>query len=98
VIDTLAEELSQSQPMLDRDAFRALAARVRERTGQKGKALFHPIRVALTGEAEGLELDVAVPSIERGAMLGAGGIRRIPSAAERAAQFAAALRENPKSQ
>ena len=37
-------------PLLDRDAFRATAARVKERTGQKGKALFHPIRVALTGQ------------------------------------------------
>ena len=92
VIDALADELARSQPMLDRDAFRAVAARVRERAGQKGKALFHPIRVALTGEPEGLELDIAVPAIERGALLGAGGFTRIPSAAERAAQFAAALR------
>jgi glutamyl-tRNA synthetase/nondiscriminating glutamyl-tRNA synthetase len=90
-IEALAEELSRSQPLLDRDTFRALAARVRERTGRKGKALFHPIRVALTGEAEGLELDIAVPAIERAAMLSAGGIRKILSAAERAAQFAAAL-------
>jgi glutamyl/glutaminyl-tRNA synthetase len=91
VIDALAEELARSSAMLDREAFRAMAARVRERTEQKGKALFHPIRLALTGEAEGLELDIAVPSIERGATLGGGGIRRIPSAAERAAEFAAAL-------
>ena len=91
VIDALATELAQSGPLLDRDAFRAAAARVRERTGQKGKALFHPIRIALTGEAEGLELDLAVPAIDRGAALAGGGIRRIPSAAERAAEFAAAL-------
>ena len=43
--------------------------RVKERTGQKGKALFHPIRVALTGEGGGPELDLAVPAIERGAAL-----------------------------
>jgi nondiscriminating glutamyl-tRNA synthetase len=92
VIDALAAELAQSGPLLDRETFRALAARVRERTGQKGKALFHPIRIALTGEAEGLELDLAVPAIERGASLTGGGIRRIEGAAERAAEFAAALR------
>jgi nondiscriminating glutamyl-tRNA synthetase len=91
VIDALATELAQSGPLLDRDAFRAAAARVRERTGLKGKALFHPIRIALTGEAEGLELDLAVPAIDRGAAAAGGGIRRIPSAAERAAEFAAAL-------
>jgi glutamyl-tRNA synthetase/nondiscriminating glutamyl-tRNA synthetase len=92
VIDALATELGQSRPLLDRDAFRSLAARVRERSGQKGKALFHPIRIALTGEAEGLELDLAVPAIERGAQLTPGGVTRIASAAARAAEFAAALR------
>jgi hypothetical protein len=73
--------------MLDREAFRAMAARVRERSGQKGKALFHPIRLALTGEQEGLELDAAVPTLERAALLGRG----IPGARERAARFAARL-------
>jgi glutamyl-tRNA synthetase len=91
VIDALAEELRQSGPMLDRDAFRATATRLREKTGQKGKALFHPIRLALTGEAEGLELDLAVPAMERGALLQQSGIRRIPSARERAVAFARQL-------
>ena len=39
--------------------------RVRDRTGQKGRGLFHPIRVALTGEADGPELDLLVPAIDR---------------------------------
>ena len=68
---------------------------MQQETGQKGKSLFHPIRLALTGEAEGLELDVAVPAIEKGAVLGPSGIRSIPSAAARAAQFAAALKGLP---
>ena len=38
---------------------------MREKTGQKGKALFHPIRVVLTGAAEGPELDLLVPAIDR---------------------------------
>jgi hypothetical protein len=92
VIDALAAELATSGPLRDREAFRAAATRVREKTGQKGKALFHPIRLALTGEAEGLELDLAVPAIESGAGLdGSSGIRKIPSARERAIQFARAL-------
>jgi nondiscriminating glutamyl-tRNA synthetase len=57
------------QPLADREAFRAMAGRVKSRTGAKGKALFHPMRVALTCEAGGPELDVAVPAIERGAAL-----------------------------
>ena len=66
---------------------------MRERTGQKGKALFHPIRLALTGESEGLELDLAVPAIEAGASREASGIRSILGAAERASAFASALNE-----
>jgi nondiscriminating glutamyl-tRNA synthetase len=95
VIDALAEELPRAGRLLDRDAFRAAATRVRERTGQKGKALFHPIRLALTGETEGLELDLAVPAIEAGALLPASGIRPIAGAAERAIAFASALNAEP---
>src|SRR5688572_14691490 len=92
VIAALEEELAGGGPLLDRDAFRAVAARVRERTGQKGKALFHPIRLALTGEPEGMELDLAIPAIDRGAALDEhSGFRPIPGAAARAAAFRAAL-------
>ena len=91
VVAALAEVLAQRGPLIDRDAFRAAVAQVRERTGQKGKLLLHPIRLALTGEAEGLELDLAVPAIERGAALGQSGLRPIVSAADRAAAFHRAL-------
>src|SRR5688500_2160567 len=79
-------------PLLDRDTFRAMANRVKEKTGQKGKALFHPIRVALTGEGGGPELDLAVPAIDRGAQLSAEvGLAKILSCRERAKAFAAAI-------
>jgi nondiscriminating glutamyl-tRNA synthetase len=91
VIVALAEALGAVEPLIDKDAFRAVAARVRDKTGQKGKALFHPIRLALTGESDGLELDIAVPAIERGAQLATSRLRRIPSAATRAAAFARLL-------
>ena len=79
-------------PLVNREAFRAMANRVKERTGQKGKALFHPIRVALTGDGAGPELDLAVPAIERGATLPAtAGIARILGCRERAAAFAAEI-------
>jgi glutamyl-tRNA synthetase len=91
VIEALGQELATSAPLTDRDAFRAMAKRVQQSSGAKGKALFHPIRLALTGEAEGVELDIAVPAIERGAGLAATGIRRILSARERAREFLLAL-------
>jgi len=91
VVTALAEELARL-PRLDRDRFRAAANQVKTRTGQKGKALFHPIRLALTGRAEGPELDLAVPAIDRGAELPPdAGIPKILGCRERAAAFVAAL-------
>ncbi len=87
VVHALAEELAAA-PRLDREKFREAANRVKARTGQKGKALFHPIRVVLTGRAEGPELDLAVPAIDRGAELPpTSGIPRILGNRERAAAF-----------
>jgi nondiscriminating glutamyl-tRNA synthetase len=92
VILALAEELRDAG-RLDRDTFRAAAARVKTRTGQKGRALFHPIRVALTGEGGGPELDLAVPAIDRGAELPASaGVAKIAGCRERAEMFAEAVR------
>ena len=92
VIAALADEISA--PLIDREAFRAMAMRVRERTGQKGKSLFHPIRAALTGESGGPELDLAVPAIDRGAMLPAHArVGRIVSCRERAVAFKAAMEQ-----
>jgi glutamyl-tRNA synthetase/nondiscriminating glutamyl-tRNA synthetase len=88
VIAALARELAGA-PRLDRDRFRAAAGRVKEATGRKGKHLFHPIRVALTGEAGGPELDLAVPAIDEGAeLLPASGVAPILGCRERAARFA----------
>jgi hypothetical protein len=92
VVSALADELSTGEPMLDREAFRAVVGRVRQRTGLKGRPLLHPIRLALTGEPEGIELDVAVPALERGARIESHGLRAIPGAAARATLFSNALR------
>ncbi|HMF96363.1 MAG TPA: glutamate--tRNA ligase [Vicinamibacterales bacterium] len=93
VVAALAEELTAS-PRLDREKFREVANRVRARTGLKGKALFHPIRVVLTARAEGPELDLAVPAIDRGAELPPdAGMPGIQGNRERAVAFARALAE-----
>jgi glutamyl/glutaminyl-tRNA synthetase len=92
VVVALADEL-RGDGRLDREAFRAAAARVRQRTGQKGRALFHPIRVALTGEAGGPELDLAVPAIDRGAELPrSSGVALVLGCRERAEMFARQFR------
>jgi glutamyl-tRNA synthetase/nondiscriminating glutamyl-tRNA synthetase len=91
VVTALAAELAAA-PRLDRDRFRSAANAVKAQTGQKGKALFHPIRVALTGRVEGPELDLLVPAIDRGAELpAAAGVPAIVGCRERARAFAEAL-------
>jgi len=84
-VTAFADEIREVGP-LDRERFRSAAGRVRERTGLKGKTLFHPIRVALTGEGSGPELDLAVPAIEAGAAQGpAAGVMPVLSCRERIA-------------
>jgi nondiscriminating glutamyl-tRNA synthetase len=91
VVTALAEALAAA-PRLDRERFRAAANQVKVRTGEKARALFHPIRVALTGRAEGPELDLAVPAIDRGADLPPNtGIPAMMGCRERARAFVKCL-------
>jgi len=92
VVAALADTLADTPRMSDRAAFRAAAAHVRDRTGQKGKSLFHPIRVALTGSAQGPELDVIVPAIDTAASLAASeGLAPVLGCRERARACATLL-------
>ena len=63
VVAAFAEAITGAGP-LTKESFRAAATKAREVTGIKGKALFHPIRVALTGMDSGPELDLAIPAID----------------------------------
>ncbi|HUQ88699.1 MAG TPA: glutamate--tRNA ligase [Vicinamibacterales bacterium] len=89
LVKALAEELAAASRLTDKDAFRALANRVKDKTGLKGKNLFHPIRVILTGAHEGPELDLIVPAIDRA--VGLGGLATVTGCRERAEQIAKSL-------
>lgn len=78
VVRAFADAVEGAGP-LTRESFRAAATRAREVTGVKGKALFHPIRVALTGWESGPELDLAIPAIDHVASL----ISTVPDCRER---------------
>lgn len=79
VVAAFAEAIGDAGA-LTRETFRAAATRAREGTGVKGRALFHPIRVALTGWDSGPELDLALPAIDHVASL----IPGVPTCRERA--------------
>jgi len=63
---------ARSGRLADEDGFRATAHRVRETTGARGRILYHPLRLGLTGRDAGPELAALVPLLERGAGLGEG--------------------------
>ena len=64
--DYLAEaaELLPPEPW-DEGTWGAWTGALKEKTGRKGKALFHPLRLALTGREQGPELKALLPLIGR---------------------------------
>jgi glutamyl-tRNA synthetase len=59
-----AAELLPPEPW-DDSVWSAWTSRVAERTGRKGRALYHPLRLALTGRGDGPELRHLLPLIGR---------------------------------
>jgi glutamyl-tRNA synthetase/nondiscriminating glutamyl-tRNA synthetase len=72
------------------ERFREIAKSVQRKTGKKGKELFHPVRVALTGAVSGPELEKLIPVFEEGAKLSLA--RPVKSVSQRLREFAAAAR------
>jgi glutamyl-tRNA synthetase/nondiscriminating glutamyl-tRNA synthetase len=72
------------------ERFREITKAVQKETGKKGKDLFHPLRVALTGAVSGLELEKLIPILEEGAKLALP--RPVKSCAQRLREFAAAAK------
>ncbi|MEO6829516.1 MAG: glutamate--tRNA ligase, partial [Acidobacteriaceae bacterium] len=71
------------------EAFKAAINEVKAATGVKGKDLFHPIRIAITGAHSGPEFDKLVPLIETGSQLSFP--TPIVGVQQRVQQFVAAL-------
>ncbi|HEX6494627.1 MAG TPA: glutamate--tRNA ligase [Acidobacteriaceae bacterium] len=75
-----ARAMAEAGP-ITAERFKALMNEVKVETGAKGKELFHPVRIVLTGAHSGPEFDKIVPLMEEGAALRLG----VKSVAERAA-------------
>ena len=82
VVVALAEESGKSPPT-DADSWQTIKKTVRQATGAKGKGLFQPLRVAITGSVSGPELDLLVPLVERGCRLFPGAILPVSDRARR---------------
>ncbi len=53
----------------DYDQFIVFTQDIKKETGCKGKDLYHPLRIALTTQSSGLDLDKFIPLVEEGARL-----------------------------
>ncbi len=84
----IAGEADAQAHKLSPERFKAIVNEVKTETGVKGKDLFHPIRVALTGSHSGPEFDKLVPIIEEGSRLELP--QHVLSVSERIAAFRAA--------
>ena len=51
------------------ESFKAIINQVKDQTGAKGKELFHPIRIVITGSHSGPDFDRVIPLIETGSRL-----------------------------
>jgi nondiscriminating glutamyl-tRNA synthetase len=69
VLSAFAQQMQAEPSPLTPERFKAIMNEVKAKTGAKGKELFHPIRVALTGSHSGPEFDKLIPILEEGAQL-----------------------------
>jgi glutamyl-tRNA synthetase/nondiscriminating glutamyl-tRNA synthetase len=81
VVGAFVERAMAEPRPITAERFKALMNEVKTETGAKGKELFHPVRIVLTGAHSGPEFDKIVPLMEEGSALGLG----VKSVEERAA-------------
>lgn len=88
VVTELLEQISIAGCDITK-GWKEIVSVVKVKTNRKGKQLFHPIRVALTGNVSGPELDKLLPIFEQGSQL------RLPkpikNCHKRVSEFVAAL-------
>ena len=65
----ILEDESAKSGKLTSECFKLLVNEVKAETGAKGKELFHPIRIVITGSHSGPEFDKLVPLLEEGSRL-----------------------------
>jgi glutamyl/glutaminyl-tRNA synthetase len=83
VLSELGGRLRTSASIVDAQEFKMWMNEIKDATGIKGKDLYHPVRIALTGHHSGPDFDKLIPLIEEGASLGLS----IPTVQGRVEQF-----------
>jgi len=83
VLAEFAGRVRAHSGLITPELFKCWLGEITAATGAKGKELFHPIRIALTGAHSGPEFDKILPLIEEGAAMGLA----IPTVHDRIEQF-----------
>jgi nondiscriminating glutamyl-tRNA synthetase len=84
----ILEDESATSGQVTPEEFKAFVNQVRAETGVKGKELFHPIRIVITGSHSGPDFDRLIPILETGSQLSLP--RHVLSVHERVEEFAKA--------
>jgi glutamyl/glutaminyl-tRNA synthetase len=84
VLGELASRVRAHNDYVTSEVFKAWLEEIKAATGLKGKELYNPVRIALTGAHSGREFDKVIPLIEDGAALGL----PFPGVRDRISQFA----------
>lgn len=87
-ISKILEDESAKAGHLTAERFKQIVNEVKAETGVKGKELFHPIRIIITGSHSGPEFDKLIPILEEGSHLVLA--KHVLSVYERAKAFAQA--------
>ena len=69
VLAAFAQQAESDPGPMTPERFKAIMNEVKSKTGAKGKDLFHPVRIALTGSHSGPEFDKLIPILEEGSQL-----------------------------
>jgi glutamyl-tRNA synthetase/nondiscriminating glutamyl-tRNA synthetase len=84
----ILEDESAREGKLTAEQFKKIVNEVKAETGAKGKELFHPIRIVVTGSHSGPEFDKLIPILEEGSRLALP--KHVLNVKERVEQFAKA--------
>ncbi|MCI0355861.1 MAG: glutamate--tRNA ligase [Acidobacteria bacterium] len=87
VFDAFARRVYSENAALMAERFKALVNEVKTETGTKGKELFHPIRLIITGSHSGPDFDRLIPILEDGSRLKLP--RHVKNVRERVEEFSA---------
>jgi len=69
VITAFTSRIHEGANGFSAESFKAIIQQVKDETGAKGKDLFHPIRIVITGSHSGPDFDRVIPLIETGSRL-----------------------------